>query len=548
MNRLLLVFLSLVLFSCGSTQTVSDESVSQKSNVFVWDASNLYFLMIDRFNNGDKTNDNPLQRNNPTGKLRGFEGGDLRGIIQKIDEGYFDQLGINVIWMTPVVEQIHGSVDEGTGNTYGFHGYWTKDWTAIDPNFGTMDELKELVEKAHKKGIRIMLDAVINHTGPVTSLDPAFPSDWVRTKPKCTYDSYKNYIDCTLVENLPDVLTESNEHVDLPPHLVEKWKNEGRYEQEIKELDEFFAKTGYPRAPKYYIMKWLSDYIRDLGIDGYRVDTVKHVTEDVWAEFAKVCDVAFSEYKMKYPDKVLDNNTFYLIGEVYGYGLHGKRFYDYGDKKVDYFANGFDNLINFDFKGDANKSYKDLFSYYNNILINDLNGVGVMNYISSHDDSWPFDKERKRTKEAGTKLLLTSGVSQVYYGDESARPLIIEGTQGDATLRSMMNWDELQKNESNQKVLSHYQKLGQFRKNHPAVGVGKHEVIVDKYFTFSRIYQNDQVVIALDVPIGKKEITVGNIFTNGTKLKDAYSGLELIVENGKVKLDSPFDVVLLEQR
>lgn len=546
MNRILLVLISFLVFSCSANKQVSKKVTPQKSINFVWDAANLYFLMVDRFYNGDTTNDNPLQRNHPTGKLRGFEGGDIRGIIQKLDEGYFDQLGINVIWMTPVVEQIHGSVDEGTGNTYGFHGYWTKDWTAIDPNFGTMDDLKELVEKAHKKGIRIMLDAVINHTGPVTEIDPVFPSNWVRTKPKCTYDAYKNYIDCTLVENLPDILTESNENVALPQHLIEKWKKEGRYEQEVKELDTFFAKTGYPRAPKYYIMKWLSDYIRDLGIDGYRVDTVKHVTEDVWAEFAIVCNAAFSEYKSNNLDKVLDNNTFYLLGEVYGYGLHGKRLYDFGDKKVDYFANGFNNLINFDFKGDANKSYEALFSHYNQTLNNDLIGYGITNYISSHDDAWPFDKERKRTFEAATKLLLSPGISQIYYGDESARSLVIEGTQGDATLRSMMNWAQINTDLQTQKILQHYQKLGQFRKNHPAVGIGKHEVIQDKYYTFSRIYQTDKVVIALDVPKGEKEIAVGNVFSDAIRLRDAYSGQKLLVQNGKVKLDTPFDVVLLE--
>ena len=66
--------------------------------------------------------------------LRGFEGGDIKGITQKIKEGYFTDLGINAIWMTPIVEQIHGGTDEGTGVTYGFHGYWAKDWTKIDPN------------------------------------------------------------------------------------------------------------------------------------------------------------------------------------------------------------------------------------------------------------------------------------------------------------------------------------------------------------------------------------------------------------------------------
>src|SRR5574343_716892 len=286
-NIFLSLFASLLLFGCNCTKETVKKEAPITQTPFVWESANVYFLLIDRFQNGNLANDKIINRNKPTAKLRGFEGGDIRGVIQKLEEGYFSDLGINVIWMTPVVEQIHGSVDEGTGNTYGFHGYWTKDWTAVDPSYGTKEDLKELVEKAHAKGIRILLDAVINHTGPVTELDPAYPSDWVRTSPKCTYQSYDTYINCTLVENLPDVKTESNANVALPPMLVEKWKKEGRFEEEVAELDAFFKKTGYPRAPKYYIMKWLSDYITDYGIDGYRVDTAKHTTEDVWADFKK---------------------------------------------------------------------------------------------------------------------------------------------------------------------------------------------------------------------------------------------------------------------
>jgi alpha-amylase len=84
--------------------------------------------MTDRFNNGDKSNDLNFDRNKTTGKLRGFEGGYQRN-FSKIDEGYFDKLGINAIWFTPIVEQIHDGVDEGTGLSYGFHGYWARDWT-----------------------------------------------------------------------------------------------------------------------------------------------------------------------------------------------------------------------------------------------------------------------------------------------------------------------------------------------------------------------------------------------------------------------------------
>lgn len=539
-----LLAIGFLVYGCSSIPK------KEEKTPFVWEAANVYFLLTDRFNNGDQTNDLNYNRTKPTGKLRGFEGGDLRGIIQKIEEGYFEKLGINAIWITPVVEQIHDGVDEGTGFSYGFHGYWTRDWTALDPNFGTKAELAELVEKAHQKGIRILLDAVINHTGPVTPEDSVYPQDWVRTSPKCTYDSYDAYINCTLVENLPDVKTESNADVKLPEFLIEKWKKEGRYEKEMASLDAFFAKTGYPKAPRFYIMKWLSDYILEFGIDGYRIDTVKHTEENVWADFRKVCDQAFSEYKTLHPEKVLDNNPFFMVGEVYGYTIGNKKIYDFGDKKVDYFANGFSSLINFDFRSEANLDYEPLFSKYSVILNSDLKGFSVMNYVSSHDDGNPFDKKREKTLEAGTKLLLTPGISQVYYGDESARPLDIEGTQGDATLRLFMNWDALKSDSKTQQTLLHWQKLGQFRRDHPAIGAGIHSRISSQPYVFSRVFIKgdftDIVVVGLDLPIGQKELSVGSVFKNETRLKDTYSGKETVVKNGKVTLNSAFPIVLLE--
>ena len=523
----------------------------QPKTPFVWESANVYFIVTDRFNDGDKTNNNTFSRNKPTGKLRGFDGGDIRGIIQKLDEGYFTNLGINVIWMTPIVEQVHDGVDEGTGFTYAFHGYWTRDWSAIDPGVGTKKDLAELVQKAHARGIRIMLDAVINHTGPVTPEDSVYPNDWVRTSPKCTYKSYDTYINCTLVDNLPDVKTESNEAVEVPTFLANKWKKEGRYDKEMASLDAFFKKTGYPRAPKYYIMKWLSDYITEFGIDGYRVDTAKHVTEDVWADFKKVCDKAFAEYKKNNPKKVLDNNPFFTIGEVYGYNIGGKKFYDFGDKKVNYFENGFTGLINFDFRNEAKMNYEELFSKYSNILQNDLKGNTVMNYVSSHDDGYPFDKKREKTFESGTKLLLAPGISQVYYGDESARSLDIEGALGDATLRSFMNWDDIANNTTTKEVLSHWQKLGKFRKKHPAVGGGIHNQISASPYVFSRKFTkgkySDKVVVGLDLEKGQKTISVGTIFPNGSKVKDAYSGKTATVVKGKVKLNTDFDILLLEK-
>ncbi|MFV5699622.1 alpha-amylase family glycosyl hydrolase [Flavobacterium sp. ZT3R17] len=549
---LILIAVTTLFTSCSSTKTVSESNKNATKTPFVWEGANLYFLMTDRFYNGDSSNDVSFNRTKTAGKLRGFEGGDIKGISKKIDEGYFDELGINAIWFTPIVEQIHDGVDEGTGLSYGFHGYWARDWTNLDPNFGTKKDLAVLVEKAHAHGIRIVLDGVINHTGPVTTEDTVWPNDWVRTGPTCDYKSFANTTACTLVANLPDVKTESNQNVPLPPFLIEKWKKEGRYEQEMKELDAFFARTGYPRAPKYYIIKWLTDYISDYGIDGYRGDTVKHTDETVWADFKTQCNYAFENWKKNNPTKVLDNNSFYTIAEVYNYGISGGQIFDFGDKKVNYYKNGFNNMINFEFKWDAQKDYEFIFSKYSDKLNNELKGYSVLNYLSSHDDGGPFDAKRTKSKEAGTKLLLSPGLSQVYYGDESARSLVVEGTQGDATLRSLMNWEDIKTNPETQKTLLHWQKLGQFRKNHPSVGAGIHKQISAKPYTFNRTFTkgnySDAVVIGLDLPIGKKELSVGSVFKDGVKVRDAYSGKSGIVSDGKVSFDTNFSLLLIENQ
>ncbi|MCM4160210.1 alpha-amlyase [Antarcticibacterium flavum] len=555
MKSIALSFLFLLSISCNtltsSDQTEETPVLAENETPFVWEGANIYFLLTDRFNNADPSNDVNFGRNLETGVLRGFEGGDFKGITHKINEGYFNDLGVNAIWMTPVVEQIHGATDEGTGRTYGYHGYWTKDWTAIDPNFGTREDLQDLVTAAHENGIRILLDAVINHTGPVTEEDPQWPDEWVRNETPCTYKNYETTVTCTLVENLPDIRTESNEEVALPPQLVQKWKEEGRYEQEVAELDEFFERTGHPRAPRFYIMKWLTDYITDFGIDGYRVDTVKHTEEYVWQEFKELADHSFAEYKRNNPEKVLDDNEFYLVGEVYNYGISGGQNFDFGDRKVNYFDNAFNSLINFEFKWNAQQQEPEaLFQKYDGLLNTELKDYGTVNYLSSHDDGQPFDREREKPYETASLLLLSPGTSQIYYGDESARSLTIDGTVGDATLRSMMNWEDLEKDKETEEILEHWQKLGQFRAAHPAVGAGRHEVISREPHYFVRRYEQrdhkDVVIIGLKVPAGDKNIMVGNIFEEGHQLKDAYSGETGEVKDGLIRLNSPYEYVLLE--
>lgn len=538
--------------SAVSSSEATAPALTQVNNLSAdpfWNNATIYFMLPDRFNNGNPDNDLSYGRNSDAAHMRGFHGGDLRGVIQKLEEGYFTDLGVDAIWMSPIIENVHG-YDEGDKRTYAFHGYWPKDWTSVDANFGTEAELSELIEKAHSKGVRILLDVIINHTGPVTAEDPLWPADWVRTNPLCDWSSFAQNVQCALTDNLPDILTESEAPVELPPQLTEKWQREGRLEQEVAELDAFFERTGYPRAPKYYIVKWLTDWVREYGVDGFRADTVKHTEPEIWAVLKKEASLALAEWKAANEDRKLDDREFFMVGEVYHFGVNNfsnsdGRFYDYGDRKVDFFNYGFDSLINMGFAAHAAQDMESIFSQYSSILHDGaLQGVSVLNYIGSHDDQGSFDRERKQVKSAALKLMLAPGAAQIYYGDEIARPMIDDQAYGDASMRVPMDWSSIEQSKTSE-ILSHWQKLGQFRRSHLAVGAGVHQQLSAAPYVFSRTLEDDRVMVALDMPAGEKTVDASAVFAEGTLVKDYYSGAEARVENGTLKFDSEFDILLL---
>ncbi|MES2150625.1 MAG: alpha-amylase family glycosyl hydrolase [Pseudomonadota bacterium] len=521
---------------------------------FTWDNATVYFLLTDRFNNADPSIDHAYGRKDDGAPLRGYLGGDLRGVTATIKSGYFKDLGVDAIWITPPVEQIHASTDEGSGKSYGFHGYWARDFTSVDANLGTEADLRELVDTAHANGIRMILDVVMNHTGPVTEADPVWPPEWVREGPACTYKDAASTIDCVLVKNLPDFRTNSNEPVALPAALVAKWKGEGRYEREVGELDAFFKRTGFPRAPRYYLIKWHADWVRKFGFDGFRADTVKHVEPGVWKDLKQVASAAFEEWKHANPAKRLGDDKFWMTAEVYNYALRdGHKFDLGGGTVVDYYANGFDSMINFSLKSDASKGYEAVFGAYSAALNGPLKGYSVLNYVSSHDDGAPFDAARKRPFESANLLLLAPGAAQIYYGDETARRLDVESASGDARLRSFMNWDELAANVQRDgyriaEVRQHWSRLGLFRHAHPAVGAGVHRKLQDKPYTFARSYGGDQVVVALDLPTDRATpVTVAGVFRDGEKVRDAYSGQRAVVAGGMARFDAHEAVRLIER-
>ncbi len=516
-----------------------------------WRNATIYFLMTDRFANGDPGNDQSVGRRPDADPLRGFAGGDIQGVLDRIQSGYFNALGVDAIWTTPLIENVHGHVGENEwGKTYAYHGYWPKDWTAVDPNLGDEATMARMVAAAHAKGLRVISDVILNHAGATTAIDPAWPGDWVRSGPSCTYTSFASTATCELAFTLPDIRTESETAVELPDFLIEKWRSEGRLAQEQAELDSFFDRTGLPRAPKYYLVKWLTDWVRDYGIDGFRVDTAKHVDPEIWAVLKREAEYALEQWRARNPDRLKPDRPFYMFGEVFNYGVAGFQnaadeglAYDYGDRQVDFYQLGFDALINMGFATHARQPAGALFAQYNDELQGRFAGKGVVNYISSHDDMGPLDPAREDAFNAAIKLMLAPGAAQIYYGDELARSLVVPGTKGDATLRSSIDWSAL---ETQAETLAHWQKLGQFRQRHPAVGAGVHRELQAKPLVFARLLQGaTPVVVALDLRRSSTAVPVTGIYEDGAVLRDHYSDERFTVRDQQVKVPGPRAVLLL---
>lgn len=548
----------LSLSSCAQPGEISSAKIETSSDPRLdpfWRNATVYFLLTDRFANGNTKNDHVLPTSDGAGPLRGFMGGDIAGVTHRIESGYFDALGVDAIWTTPLIENVHGSVYEGEwGRTYAYHGYWPRDWSKVDPRLGTESDLVGMIDAAHRRNIRIISDVIINHAGPETeSGDPRWPDSWVRSGPSCTHESYKTTVTCELSFTLQDIRTESEAPVELPTFLTERWKAEGRLNRELSELEAFFKRTGYPRAPKYYIVKWLTDWVREYGIDGFRVDTAKHVDPEIWSVLKREAELALADWRNRNPLRPHDDKPFYMVGEVFNYGLLDfglahDRDYDYGDRHIDFYSFGFDALINMGFPTHSKMTVAQQYALLDSEL-NDgpFDGLGTLNYIASHDDMNPLDPQRLHTRESATRLMLSPGGAQIYYGDEVGRSLVIDGTRGDATLRSRFDWDAV---ETDSGILDHWRKLGSFRKAHLAIGAGRHRQISSKPFVFARVLNegklSDRVVVAMGLVPGKNQIRIGDVLEPGTRVRDAYTGELGVVRDGLVEFIRTSDVALIE--
>lgn len=599
-------------------------SAELRDKVFSWDNATVYFVLTDRFLNADKSNDHSYGRGmkeDGSTMLDGLDtytspatwhGGDLKGLTQKVEEGYFNDLGVNAIWITAPYEQIHGytSANVNSNNAsmypdpdkngfpyYAYHGYWTLDFSQIDANMGSEEDFADFVDSCHEHGIRVVMDIVMNHVGYTTmqdavdyGFDGVLKGNWrdyyygnstylMGGDPESTNfweenssiwrekwwgagfvrASYPDYDPAggddyhMSLSGLPDVITEdSASEVPTPPLLVTKWTQEGRYEKEQGELDAFFQSTGYPKKPRYYIIKWLTDWVREYGVDGFRCDTAKHVDKDAWKDLKTEADKALKEWRSNNPGKAGSSWTddFWMTGESWGHGMGKSEYFTEG---------GFDSMINFQFNKSGDPTgMEGTYSEYA-AAINSDPDFNVLSYISSHDDSdttmgvWNATDEKN--KDFGTCLLLSPGGVQIYYGNEVNRGMawqdFLNGNDYlDQRFRSDMDWDSVTGSKAS--VLEHWQKVGQFRNDHLSVGAGEHEKLSDSPYTFSRTYHleeedEDKVVVALPDKAGTFTISVGTVFEDGETLTDAYSGATYEVANGSVSVTCDSNGVILLQ-
>ena len=528
---------------------------------FSWDNATVYFLLTDRFKNGDTSNDGAYDRvKTVAGDSRAtFHGGDFKGITDKINDGYFNDLGVNAIWMTAPYEQLHGYILGDGFAHYSYHGYYVTDYTEPDAAYGTRQEFQTLVDTAHEHGIRIIMDIVMNHAGYNNMIDMNeynygtlldgwkatydagdlsnyhkkidyessatdwgrwWGSDWVRSGLP-GYTPGGNDDQTRTLEGLPDFKTESSNQVGIPQFLKTKWKKEGT-------LSSKMSKYGSSNTVTGYISTWLAEWVETYGVDGFRCDTAKHVEYASWNKLKQAGVAALKKWRQNNPGKAGADWTddFWMTGECWGHGSNKDGYYTEG---------GFDSMINFETQGGGLLAAGNVANVYDGYAgkINSDSSFNLLSYISSHDTVLA----RGDQYYLGSALLMLPGGVQIYYGDETCRPLVPGvAVSGDGhAVRSDMNWDSMDKN-----VLAHWQKVGTFRNNHLAVGAGQNvKLSASAGIAFGRTYSKngttDKIIGVINAGSNVDvSIDVGDVFANGTQLHNYYDDSYAVVSGGKV--------------
>jgi glycosidase len=375
---------------------------------FTWEDSLIYMIMTDRFINGNASNDGQ-----PTGAAAGADwmGGDIEGVTQKIQSGYFGDLGVNVLWLTPFNTNAQGTgiAGDGVHDVSAFHGYWPIEPRQVDPRLGTSDQLKEMVDEAHTAGIRVMMDYVVNHVHQDHTYYQDNP-EWFNQGCICgttNCDWTEHRLDCQFTSYMPDV----------------NWK--------VREASEQFIEDA---------LWWLEEF----DLDGARIDAVKHVDDLAATNLATRINERFETVGTDY----------YLKGETAmgwsGDSLEDNQFqYDTINRYIG--ADSLDGQADFvlyhavvdNVFTQGTRDYQHLDYWTNRSQDQYVPGAVMVPYVGSHDvsrlasradvgtnDAYNQWQEQGLPGQPGTDetyqavlqaygwLLTTPGAPLLYYGDE----------------------------------------------------------------------------------------------------------------------------------
>ncbi|MCD6413008.1 MAG: hypothetical protein J7L54_02530, partial [Elusimicrobia bacterium] len=479
-----------------------------------WPERVIYSVITDRFCDGDNSNDKPVTATGLSEKAN-YMGGDFAGIKEKLDKGYFDKMGIDVLWISPVVDNTNKAYKDALPPHRlftGYHGYWPISSVATEEHFGSEKELKELVSDCHSRGIKFMADMVFNH---VHTEHP-----WWREHP--------GWFGKLLLSDG----TKNIRKFDEKPFTT--W------------FDEFLPSFDYSNAEA---VKSATDnamwWIKNFGFDAFRLDAVKHIPHNFWEELrAKV---------RKYEQT--SGKNFYLLGETiasrndinefvgqreldgqFDFPLfwhirdcfaEGKEGFDVLDRELKKSLSEYKNP-RFVSRFIGNQDFPRFMAYADGDIRGDEKEIGWTN-PPRVDNPESYQK----IKMAFTFLLTNPGVPMIFYGDEIG----MTGA-GDPDNRRMMKFSGLGR--ENRKVFDWVSGLIKIRRAHPAITFGWHRDILvsGDVLVYMKRYFQDRVIVLFNkgsVP-RKIEIPVSGRFGAGAeKYKSFLTGKIYKPKKGKVK-------------
>ena len=477
------------VYTTATNVTVTERKKS--AGDFDWDEAVIYFAVTDRFFDGDASNNDAYGVGDyNTGEKGGssYHGGDFAGLNQKLD--YLKDLGVNTIWITPIVENITEDQHDNKTDTatYGYHGYWASDFTKLNKHLGTEQQFKALLDAAHSKGMKIMVDVVLNHAGYGT-------------------EKYFNSILTDADGNSISMIRDSNNTIS----------GDDKYDS-LSDLPDFVTEN---KAVTDQLVTWQTERMSKYSIDYYRVDTVKHVETTTWAAFKNSLTKVNPDFKM--------------IGEYSGAG--------YANNAGELGTGTMDALLDFDFNDFAQNFVTGNISSVENSLQkrnNAINNTSVMgSFLSSHDEDtlqYKLVNESKISEEEAYNLMKVAATLQItakgqpvlYYGEEIG--------QGGAnnwplqTNRRDFDWTELEKQKADSNsIYNHYKTMLAIRNAYTDVFArGNRSTVAvsdaDGYEVISRSYGNNTLYVGMNVKEAEKEVVIPVAESAGTVLKNLYDG------------------------